>query len=87
MKAHDEVMTGLNPRKKCKANDPQGGEDKAEDGCLVSTKEMQESADKRPIDDLTNNHLGYALTWFGMAIALAVIAFIYIRGLRKHPRT
>ena len=43
----------------------------------------------RPVEpkaNLTNNHLGYALTWFGLAIALAVIAFIYIRGLRKHSR-
>jgi surfeit locus 1 family protein len=29
--------------------------------------------------NLRNNHLGYAITWFGLAAALAVIAFIFIR--------
>lgn len=36
-----------------------------------------------PRANLSNNHLGYALTWFGMALALVVIAGIYIRGLMK----
>ena len=29
--------------------------------------------------NLRNNHLGYAITWFGLAAALAVIAFLFIR--------
>lgn len=36
-----------------------------------------------PKAHLNNNHLGYALTWYGMALALLVIAGIYIRGLMK----
>ena len=36
-----------------------------------------------PKANLTNNHLGYALTWFGLALALAAIAFAYVRELRK----
>jgi surfeit locus 1 family protein len=36
-----------------------------------------------PKSHLTNNHLGYAITWFGLALALAVVAFVYLRSLRK----
>lgn len=36
-----------------------------------------------PRANLRNNHLGYAITWFGLAIALAVIAAVYIRALRN----
>lgn len=32
-----------------------------------------------PSANLANNHLGYALTWFGFAIILAVIAILFIR--------
>lgn len=32
--------------------------------------------------DLPNNHLGYALTWYGLAATLAVIFMIYMRGRR-----
>jgi surfeit locus 1 family protein len=35
-----------------------------------------------PLTGLTNNHLQYALTWFGLAIVLAVVAFFFIRGER-----
>jgi surfeit locus 1 family protein len=33
-----------------------------------------------PTLGLSNNHLQYALTWFGLAIVLAAVAFFYIRG-------
>ena len=36
-----------------------------------------------PKANLRNNHLGYALTWFGLAIALAVISGVYIRTLKN----
>ena len=29
---------------------------------------------------ITNNHLGYAITWFGLALALLVVVFIYNRN-------
>ena len=32
-----------------------------------------------PSANLANNHLGYALTWFGFAIILAIIALLFIR--------
>lgn len=55
--AGDEVLAGFDPRRKCRANDPSGGEDKPQDGCLVSTEAMMESALQKPVDHLTNNHL------------------------------
>lgn len=55
--AGDEVLAGLDPRKKTKANDPAGGEDKSKDGVLVTTEAMMEAALQRPLDQLTNNHL------------------------------
>lgn len=36
-----------------------------------------------PLIGLTNNHLQYALTWFGLAIVLAAVAFFFIRGERR----
>jgi surfeit locus 1 family protein len=33
---------------------------------------------------LTNNHLSYALTWYGLALALCVIYLVYLRN-RKSP--
>ncbi len=51
-----EVMEGHHPRRKSLANDPEG-EEKAADGCLVETTEMQRSALFRPLDQQTNNHL------------------------------
>jgi len=29
---------------------------------------------------LANNHLGYAITWFGLALALLAVALLFIRG-------
>ena len=40
----------------------------------------------RPVEpraNLSNNHLGYAITWFGMALALLAVAVIYLRGQMK----
>jgi surfeit locus 1 family protein len=33
--------------------------------------------------NLRNNHLGYALTWFGLAAVLAIVAGMFIRGRRN----
>jgi surfeit locus 1 family protein len=37
-----------------------------------------------PKADLRNNHLGYAITWFGLAAALAVVAGIFVMRQRHH---
>lgn len=57
VKACEEVLAGFDPRKKCKASDPQLGEDKAADGALVTTDAMVREVLDKPIDKLTNNHL------------------------------
>ena len=57
MQAAEEVLAGLDPRRKCMTNDPTGGEDKPNDGCLVTTDSMTDAALKKPLDQLTNNHL------------------------------
>jgi surfeit locus 1 family protein len=36
-----------------------------------------------PKVELANNHLGYAITWFGLAAALAAVAGFYMFSLRK----
>lgn len=36
-----------------------------------------------PRAGLANNHLSYAITWFGLAAVLAAVAFLYVRGLMK----
>lgn len=36
-----------------------------------------------PKANLANNHLGYAITWFGLALTLLAVAGIYIHDLRK----
>jgi surfeit locus 1 family protein len=35
---------------------------------------------------LANNHLGYAITWFGLAATLLAVAGVYLSGLRKTRR-
>ena len=35
------------------------------------------------IIDLPNNHLQYALTWYGLAAALAVVVVLWLHGRRK----
>lgn len=39
-----------------------------------------------PKADLANNHLGYAITWFGLALTLLGVAGFYIYDLRKRRR-
>ena len=36
-----------------------------------------------PRANLRNNHLGYAITWFGLALALAAVSGLYICGQMK----
>ena len=38
-----------------------------------------------PRANLSNNHLGYAITWFGLALVLLVIAGLFLRGQMKKP--
>ena len=33
--------------------------------------------------DLPNNHLQYAVTWYGLALALLAVGFAYVRRWRK----
>ncbi len=40
-------------------------------------------APPEPKANLANNHLGYAITWFGLAIALLVVSGVYISTLRN----
>jgi len=35
--------------------------------------------------DLPNNHLQYALTWYGLAAALAAVTLMWLHGRRKRP--
>ncbi len=35
--------------------------------------------------DLPNNHLQYALTWYGLAAALAAVTLLWLHGRRKRP--
>ena len=39
-----------------------------------------------PKADLANNHLGYAITWFGLALTLLGVAGFYIYDLRRRRR-
>jgi surfeit locus 1 family protein len=34
----------------------------------------------------TNNHLGYAITWYGLAIALVAVAVLMLRRQRQTSR-
>lgn len=36
--------------------------------------------------DIVNNHLSYAVTWYGLALALLVVVLIYQRGRRKQQK-
>jgi len=38
------------------------------------------------IDNLTNNHLGYAITWFALALILLIIFFIDYKNRGKNER-
>jgi surfeit locus 1 family protein len=39
-----------------------------------------------PKANLANNHLGYAITWFGLAATLLAVAGLYVFDLRKRRR-
>lgn len=41
---------------------------------------------EEPKADLANNHLGYAITWFGLALTLLGVAGFYIHDLRKRRK-
>ena len=41
---------------------------------------------EEPKANLTNNHLGYAITWFGLALTLLAVAGFFIYDLRKRQR-
>lgn len=41
---------------------------------------------EEPKSDLANNHLGYAITWFGLALTLLGVAGFYINDLRRRRR-
>jgi surfeit locus 1 family protein len=41
---------------------------------------------EEPRADLANNHLGYAITWFGLAATLLGVAGFYIYDLRRRRR-
>ncbi|MEO9168833.1 MAG: SURF1 family cytochrome oxidase biogenesis protein, partial [Aestuariivirga sp.] len=36
-----------------------------------------------PKIELNNNHLGYAITWFGLAAALAAVAGAFVFGRER----
>lgn len=38
---------------------------------------------EEPQANLANNHLGYAITWFGLALTLLAVAGVYVHSLRK----
>jgi surfeit locus 1 family protein len=38
------------------------------------------------VRDLPNNHLGYALTWYGLAVTLAVMGGLFLRGRWQSSR-
>ena len=41
---------------------------------------------EEPKANLANNHLGYAITWFGLAMTLLAVAGFYIYDLRRRPK-
>jgi surfeit locus 1 family protein len=41
---------------------------------------------EEPKANLANNHLGYAITWFGLAATLLAVAAFYVHELRKRRR-
>ena len=50
---------------------------------LPSNTEQEVPSAEMPKVELANNHLGYAITWFGLAAALAAVAGFYVFSLRK----
>ena len=39
-----------------------------------------------PKSDLANNHLGYAITWFGLALTLLGVSGFYLFDLRRSAK-
>jgi surfeit locus 1 family protein len=39
-----------------------------------------------PVIAIPNNHLSYALTWFGLALALAIVAVLALRSSQNSAR-
>ena len=50
---------------------------------LPSANDHNIPLSEAPKVELTNNHLGYAITWFGLAAALAGVAGFYVFSLRR----
>ena len=50
---------------------------------LPNNNEREVPLAEMPKVELANNHLGYAITWFGLAAALAAVAGSYMFSLRK----
>jgi surfeit locus 1 family protein len=50
---------------------------------LPSNTEQEVPSAEMPKVELANNHLGYAITWFGLAAALAAVSGFYVFSLRK----
>ena len=50
---------------------------------LPSANDDNTPFSEAPTVELANNHLGYAITWFGLAAALAGVAGFYVFSLRK----
>ena len=44
---------------------------------------MYEGRDAQTLIDIPNNHLGYALTWYGLAAALAGVFVAYASSRRR----
>lgn len=53
---------------------------------LPGTASAQFPKPAEPKANLTNNHLGYAITWFGLALTLAAVAAAYLLDQRKRSR-
>ena len=53
---------------------------------LPGTVTAQFPAPEEAKANLSNNHLGYAITWFGLALTLAGVSAFFIRDLKRRPR-
>lgn len=53
---------------------------------LPSSTSAEFPRPEEPKADLANNHLGYAITWFGLAATLLGVAGFYIYELRRRRR-
>lgn len=53
---------------------------------LPSSTTVEFPRPEEPKADLANNHLGYAITWFGLALTLLGVAGFYIFDLRRRRK-